>query len=43
MKGLVNVQSQINQSMNNFQPLEIVDSSSETQPQVVKNLNILTG
>ena len=28
--------------MNNFQRLEVVDCGSETQPQVVENLNILT-
>ena len=27
--------------MGNFQPLEVVDRGSETQPQVVENLNIL--
>ena len=26
--------------MSNFQPLEVVDRGSETQPQVVENLNI---
>ena len=25
--------------MSNFQPLEVVDRGSETQPQVVENLN----
>ena len=29
-------------NMSNFQPLEVVDRGSETQPQVVKNLNKLT-
>ena len=28
--------------MSNFQPLEVVDRGSETQPQVVENLNKLT-
>ena len=28
--------------ISNFQPLEVVDRCSETQPQVVENLNILT-
>ena len=28
-------------NMSNFQPLEIVDCDSETQPQVVGNLNTL--
>ena len=28
--------------MVNFQPLEVVDRDSETQPQVVENLNKLT-
>ena len=28
--------------MSNFQPLEVVDRGSETQLQVVKNLNNLT-
>ena len=28
--------------MSNFYPLEVVDRSSETQPQVVENLNLLT-
>ena len=28
-------------NMNNFQPLEVVDRGSETQPQVVGNLNKL--
>ena len=28
--------------MSNFQPLEVVDRGSETQPQVVANLNKLT-
>ena len=27
--------------MSNFQPLEVVDRGSETQPQVVENLNKL--
>ena len=31
----------INKYMSNFQPLEIVDRGSETQPQVVENLNRL--
>ena len=29
--------------MINFQPLEVVDRGSETQPQVVENLNKLIG
>ena len=29
-------------NMTNFQPLDVVDRGSETQPQVVKNLNKLT-
>ena len=29
--------------MSNFQPLEVEDRGSETQPQVVENLNKLTG
>ena len=28
--------------MSNFQPLEVVNRGSETQPQVVENLNKLT-
>ena len=28
--------------MSNFQPLEVVDRSSETQPRVVENSNTLT-
>ena len=28
--------------MSNFQPLEVVDRGSETQPQVVENVNKLT-
>ena len=28
--------------MSNFQPLEVVDRGSETQPQVVENLNKFT-
>ena len=28
--------------MSDFQPLEVVDRGSETQPQVVENLNKLT-
>ena len=28
--------------MSNFQPLEVVDHGSETQPQVAENLNKLT-
>ena len=28
--------------MSNFQPLEVVDRGSETQPQVVENLNGLS-
>ena len=28
--------------MGNFQPLEVVDRGSETQPQVIENLNKLT-
>ena len=28
--------------MSNFQPLEVVDRGSETQPQVVEKLNIFT-
>ena len=28
--------------MDNFQPLEVVDRGSETQPQVVENLNKFT-
>ena len=28
--------------MSNFQPLEVVDRGSETQPQVVENLNKLS-
>ena len=28
--------------MSNFQPLEVVDRGSETQPQVVENLNKIT-
>ena len=30
-------------NMSNFQPLEVVDRGSETQPQVVEMLNKLTG
>ena len=29
-------------NMNNIQPLEVVDRGSETQPQVVENLNTFT-
>ena len=29
--------------MSNFQPLEVVDRCSETQPQVVENLNKIMG
>ena len=29
--------------MSNFQPIEVVDLGSETQPQVVENLNTLVG
>ena len=29
--------------MSNFQPLEVVDCGSVTQPQVVENLNKFTG
>ena len=29
-------------NMSDFQPLEVVDRGSETQPQVVENLNIMT-
>ena len=31
----------LNTYMSNFQPLEVVDRGSDTQPQVVENLNIL--
>ena len=37
----VNVWSQIKQIMGNFQQLEVVGRGSETQPQVVENLNKL--
>ena len=38
----VNIQTLIKRNTNNFQPLEVVDRGSETQPQVVKNLKKLT-
>ena len=37
-----NVWPQIKHSMSNFQPLEVMDRGSETQPQVVENLNKFT-
>ena len=37
-KGLVSNYA----NMSNFEPLEVVDRGSETQPQVVENLNKLT-
>ena len=38
----VYVWSQIKQNMSNFQPLEVVDRGSETQPWVFENLNKFT-
>ena len=32
----------LNKFMSHFQPLEVVDRGSETQPQLVENLNKLT-
>ena len=37
-----NMRAQIKQITSHFQPLEAVDSGSETQPQVVEKLNNLT-
>ena len=41
-KKFINIWSQIKTDMGNFQPLEVVERRSETQPQVVENLNKLT-